>query len=342
MEETLKENGQESQTGKVPELILAPIRGISDAVYRQAFIRCFKGFDRAMAPFVQPRRGKPLRPGERRQLSMEANCGLSVTPQVLTNNAETLLSSLRELRDLGHEEVNWNLGCPHPTTAGRGKGAGLLPHPERIEAILAYVLPKAPVRISVKLRLGYRNPDDFQMVVEVLNRHPLSEVILHPRTAAQMYEGDIDLERAEQAFRLCLHRFVHSGDIRVPGDIVKARERLRGNPTAWMLGRGVLANPFLVAWIKGRLPPDAERRRTLLRTFHDELLEGYQTWLSGPGHLLNRMKQHWDFLAQAFADPHRIRLRIRRSHDLATYANAVTAAYDQPLATMHTNLECNP
>lgn len=200
-----------------PVLILAPIRGITDAVYRRVFAGCFGGFDRAVAPFLQVRQGHALRPGELRQLAAASNPTLKTIPQLLTTHAPTLIDALRELHGLGHTEVNWNLGCPAPMVAGRGRGAGLLPHPDRIAAILDQVLPNSPVRLSVKLRLGYQNPDEFPAVLEVLNRYPLCEVILHARTAAQMYGGAVDLARAGQALALCRHPFIYNGDITTPG-----------------------------------------------------------------------------------------------------------------------------
>ena len=43
----------------------------------------------------------------------------------------------KALHDLGYEEVNWNLGCPHKPVRKKQRGSGLLPHPERVDALLA-------------------------------------------------------------------------------------------------------------------------------------------------------------------------------------------------------------
>ena len=316
-----------------PNLILAPVRGITDAVYRRAFTCCFGGFDRAIAPFVQVRRGQALRSGERRQLLPENNRDLTVIPQILTNHASTFAAALCELHDLGYDEVNWNLGCPHPPVAGRGRGAGLLPDPERIATILDQVLNRCPVRLSVKLRLGYRDADEFLPVFEVLNRHSLAEVILHPRTAAQMYGGVVDLERAKQAAALCRHPFVYNGDITTSCDFCELRNQFPA-ATAWMIGRGALSNPFLPAGLKGVFLADVEACRRRLRDFHDQLLEGYRSWLSGPGHLLTKMKEQWAYLAFVFADSSHVLRRVRHSHNLETLVTAVDWAFDQPLASV--------
>ena len=310
------------------QFILAPVRGITDAVYREAFARCFGGFDRAVAPFLQLRQGQPLKAGELRQAALANNQALPVIPQVLTNHAPTFLAALQELQALGHAEVNWNLGCPYPMVAGRARGSGLLPQPERIEAILAEVMEKTPVRISVKMRLGYRNPDEFLAVLEVLNRYPLAEVILHARTASQMYGGEVDIVRAGQCFALCRHPFVYNGDITTPEGFLALRRQLPG-VSSWMIGRGALANPFLPALLKGDSLPSAEARHKQLRDFHDRLFEGYTQWLSGPGHLLDKMKEQWTYLSLSFANPKQVFNRIRHCRDLEAYTVAVEQAFVQ-------------
>lgn len=312
-------------------LILAPVRGITDAVYRDAFARCFGGFERAVAPFIQLKQGQALRPAELHQVAPEQNRGMRTIPQVLTNHAPTFAAALRELHAAGHAEVNWNLGCPHPTTAGRGRGAGLLPYPERIDTILAQVLENAPVRLSVKLRLGYHNPDDYIAVMSVLNRYPLAEVTLHARTADQMYAGAVDVDRARQALALCRHPFVYNGDIKDPNGFANLRQQLPG-AAGWMIGCGALANPFLPSVLKNLPLPGPDVRRQRLREFHDLLFEGHSQWLSGPGHLLDKMKEQWNYLALSFADPNHVISRIRHCHDVTTYAAAVARIFDQPLA----------
>jgi tRNA-dihydrouridine synthase len=321
-----------SEQAPPPALILAPIRGITDAVYRRVWAGCFSGFDRAVAPFVQVRQGHGLRPGELRQLSSAYNTTLKTIPQLLTTHPPTFTAILRELHDLGHTEVNWNLGCPAPMVAGRGRGAGLLPHPDRIAAILDQVLPSSPVRLSVKMRLGNQNADEFPAVIAVLNRYPLCEVILHARTAAQMYGGVVDLARAEQAAALCRHPFIYNGDIATPGGLHELRRRFPA-AAGWMLGRGALANPFLPAQLKGTPLPDADTRRRQLRQFHDRLQNSYAAWLSGPGHLQDKLLEQWSYLAHAFAEPRHLLTRLRHSQDLDAYADTVAWIFDQPLAS---------
>lgn len=311
-------------------LILAPIRGVTDVVYREAFAGCFGGFDGAVAPFVPLRQGHSLRPVELQQLAPDRNRGLPVCPQVLTNHPPTFSAALRELREAGHEEVNWNLGCPHPTVAGRGRGAGLLSDPNRIDAILADVLKDAPVRLSVKLRLGYHDPDEFVAVMEVLNRYPLARVILHARTADQMYDGAVDIGRAARALALCRHPFVFNGDITQAAGFSVLRRQLPGT-AAWMVGRGALGNPFLPAQLTGAPLLSPGLRRERLITFHGLLFDGYGRILSGARHQRDKMMEQWEYLSRVFADPPSVLARIRRS-SYSQYESVMDWVWGQPLA----------
>lgn len=322
-------NEQVASADKV-RLILAPIRGVTDVVYREAFAVCFGGFDAAVAPFVPLKQGHSLRPVELQQLALDRNRSLPALPQVLTNHPPTFSSALRELGKAGHQEVNWNLGCPHPVVAGRGRGAGLLADPNRVDAILAEVMPDAPVRLSVKMRLGYHDPDEFVAVMEVLNRYPLAAVMVHARTADQMYDGTVDMARASQALALCRHPFVFNGDITHVAEFSELRRKLPGT-AAWMVGRGALGNPFLPALLKGASPLSAAVRRGQLIKFHGLLFDGYGRLLSGARHQRDKMMEQWEYLSRAFADPEAVLARIRRS-SYSQYEATVDWVLGQPLA----------
>lgn len=314
-----------------PTLVLAPIRGITDCIYRTARAHWFPGFDRAIAPFAQIRQGRPLRPGELRQLAPENNRAMPVVPQLLTHQVDPFLRALREMSDLGYDEVNWNLGCPSPTVAGRGRGAGLLPHPERIDSILDAVLSRSTVRLSVKARLGRHDADEFALVLAVLNRYPLSEIILHPRTADQMYAGPPDIARTREALSTCRHPFVLSGGISTLEDFAALSKTLPQVGT-WMLGRGALSCPVLPARIKGASGVDTKTLRETLNGFHDELLARYGEWLSGAAHVLAKMKEHWVYLSACFAEPVDVLARVRRTRNPDEFEATVQWAFGQPLA----------
>jgi len=173
-------------TTSTPTLILAPMRGITTMHYRKAFVHHFQGLDIEMAPFISTVSAERINPKLLKDVLPENNSSLPLIPQVIGNKADDFVQMSIALHDLGYEEINWNLGCPHKPIRKKQRGSGLLPHPDTVDAILDQVCERSPCRISIKVRLGVSDPSELMQLVPVLNRYPLSEVIIHPRTAEQM------------------------------------------------------------------------------------------------------------------------------------------------------------
>ncbi|RJX25435.1 MAG: tRNA-dihydrouridine synthase family protein [Desulfurivibrio sp.] len=298
-----------------PTLVMAPLRGITEAAFRDLFVRFFPGFDRAVAPFISTFQGSRVKAAKLRDLLPENNPRLPVVPQILSKNAEHFMATSRLLAELGYTEVNWNLGCPYPMVANKMRGSGLLPFPDRIEAFLDQI-QALPLAISIKTRLGRRDAGEILALLPVFNKFPLKELIIHPRTGIQMYEGAVDLDAFARSAELCRHPLVYNGDITSLADYQRLAARF---PTvrSWMIGRGALADPFLPARIKQlALPADP---RATLAAFHEELLACYQDMLSGPSPVLGRLKGLWFYLAASFADGTKILKKIQKMKKLEPY-----------------------
>ncbi|MEJ5358483.1 MAG: tRNA-dihydrouridine synthase family protein [Desulfobacterales bacterium] len=295
------------------ELILAPLKGFTDSAFRNAFSAHFGGFDSAVAPFVTACPPERFEEAMLRDLAPGENRRLPVEPQILGASAEEFLFLHRQLADLGYRDVNWNLGCPFRPVMRKGRGAALLSQPERIERFLDRVMPQLSGRLSIKMRLGRNRPEEAFELVPILNRYPLRAVILHPRTARQMYAGPTDLAAFARFRELCRHPVVYNGEIRREEDALFLRDRLGAIP-AWMIGRGALQDPFLPARLKGRPIPAARERLERFWAFHDELTARYAACLGGdPLRLLNRMKGFWTYFSRLFAEADEIRRRVHHA-----------------------------
>lgn len=311
-----------------PLIVLAPLRGLTDAIFRRVYARHFTGVDLAVAPFVVAAGGR-ISDKLLADLLPAANRGMPVVPQILGNDPEAFLDMAFRLAEIGYGSVNWNLGCPFPMVAKKCRGSGMLPHPDRIEAFLERVMPDLPLALSIKTRLGRWDKGELLRLLPVFGRFPLDTVVIHPRTGTQMYEGAVDLE----AFSACLADIrvpvVYNGDIRCRADHRRLVKRFSG-VTGWMLGRGVIADPLLPARIRGlALPADPAG---VLRAFHHDLCEAYARRLSGPGHLLDRMKGFWRYLSGSFADREGVWRRVRRLRRFDDYDRTVARVFDaEPL-----------
>lgn len=310
-------------------ITMAPMRGFTDSVYRNAWAHHFRGIDDCMAPFVATQQEELISPKLLRDLLPESNRALPVIPQALGNNPRAFLTLAHRLQEMGYTELNWNLGCPYKMVAKKCKGSGLLCHPDRVDRFLDAVMPSAPVKISVKVRLGRHDVAESGPLLAVLNQYPLSEVIFHPRLGVQMYEGRPDLKAFAGCLRACRHPVVYNGDIWSAEDFTAILQRFPALEN-WMLGRGLLADPFLAETLRGA-EIGQEERNDRFQAFYGELAAGYRERLSGSSHMLARMKGWWDCFRLSFTEGDRFFKKIRKQQNLTRFEEEVRAFFaDSP------------
>jgi tRNA-dihydrouridine synthase len=307
-----------------PTLILAPLRGLTDATFRSVYSSYFSGFDYAVAPFISTYQGNTIKPSLLKDLLPENNRKLKIIPQILSKLPENFLNIAPMLADLGYGTVNWNLGCPYPMVAKKTRGSGLLPHPDKISHFLDKV-QQGPVSLSIKTRLGRKQPDEILELIPIFNQFPIADITIHPRTGIQMYKGKADLETFGVCLELSKHPVIYNGDINSINDFNMMAEKFPA-VSAWMIGRGALANPFLPGSIK-QLAPN-ENKMEILASFHDTLFQSYCEKLSGPGHILGRMKGIWFYLSHSFTHGRKILKKIQKSTRIEQYTYIVKSIWE--------------
>jgi tRNA-dihydrouridine synthase B len=304
-----------------PFIYLAPLKSITDSLFRRVFGAHFGGVDAAVAPFINPQRASSYPDKLVRDLLPERNREITVIPQILNNEPQGFSALARRLHELGYQEINWNLGCPARQVVKKQRGAGLLPHPDTVCRLLDTVLPELPGRLSIKMRVGLHDEAEAAALLPRLNDYPLSEIIIHPRLGDEFYRGLADPDRFARCMTLTGHRLCYNGDIRTMADYLRLAHRFTGI-NRWMIGRGLLADPFLAETIKGESTSAAPRKRRLA-AFHDDLYTGLEEQMSGPGHLLGRLKQIWCYFIGAFPDKQQYLKKITRAGSLDSYRRAV-------------------
>ena len=119
----------------------------------------------------------------------------------------------QQLRALGYEEINLNLGCPSGTVTAKGKGAGFLAHPKELDAFLDQIYSALDGPISVKTRLGMNDPSEFPALLEIYSRYPISELTIHPRVRKDFYKHPARIEEFAAALEQYQNPVCYNGDI---------------------------------------------------------------------------------------------------------------------------------
>jgi tRNA-dihydrouridine synthase len=300
----------------------SPLQGFTDFRFRNAFQQFFGGIDQYIAPYIRLNGNQEIKPGNQRDILHANNHSLNLIPQIITKDADEFLLVANYVQNLGYTQLNWNLGCPYPMIAKRGMGSGLLNMPEKIDEILTRVCAGTDIQISVKMRLGYESPQEIFHVLPVLERHRLANITIHPRIGKQLYKGEVDLKAFEECLGQTSHKIIYNGDITSVQSFREMKERFPAI-AHWMIGRGLIADPFLPAMIKADNPVYPENRYEVFNSFHDALFSSYEEALSGPKHLLMKMYSFWEYFIQSFPLSTKSLKKIKKAQSLSVYREVV-------------------
>jgi tRNA-dihydrouridine synthase len=306
----------------MPTIYSSPLQGFTDFRFRNAFQRFFGGIDKYIAPYIRVNGNLEIKPGNERDILPANNSSLNLIPQTITKDADEFLFVAKHVQTLGYTELNWNLGCPYPMIAKRGMGSGLLSRPDTINEILTRVSAETDIKVSVKMRLGYESSQEIFHVLPVLERYRLANITIHPRIGKQLYRGEVDLNAFEECLGQTSHKVFYNGDIT---SVHRFREMKERFPTInnWMIGRGMIADPFLPAMIKADNPFYPENRYEVFSSFHDALFSSYEEALSGQKHLLMKMYSFWEFFIQSFPLSPKGLKQIKKAQSLSVYREVV-------------------
>lgn len=300
----------------------APMEGLTGYIYRNAHHTFFNNVDKYFSPFIVPQQNESFKTRDLKDISPENNQGLVLIPQLLTNNAKDFIHTSKKLKLLGYDEINLNLGCPSGTVVSKNKGSGFLSKKEELNLFLEEIFSQSVTKISVKTRIGKDQPDEFYDLIEIFNKYPMEELIIHPRIQKDFYKNKPNLKVFKDALNVSKNPVCYNGDIFT---IKEYKEFSADFPSVdtLMLGRGLLANPGLISDITNNIKID----KKLLKEFHDKVYEDYQGVLFGDKNVLYKMKELWFYLIQVFSDNAKYAKKIRKSERLYDYDEAVSSLF---------------
>ena len=300
----------------------APMEGLTGYIYRNAHQAFFKSIDKYFSPFIFANQGDRFKTRELKDISPENNQGIVLIPQLLSNNANDFVHTAKKLKSLGYHEINLNLGCPSGTVVAKGRGSGFLARREDLDNFLADIFARAETRISIKTRIGKDRPDEWHALMEIFNKYPIEELIIHPRIQKDFYKNKPDLKIFRDALHTSKNPVCYNGDIFSASDF-RAFSAAFPAVNTIMLGRGLITNPGLVSEIKS----GAELDKSLLKDFHDKIYEDYKSVLSGERNVLYKMKEIWVYMVLVFTDHEKYAKRILKSDRLRDYEEAVASLF---------------
>ena len=297
----------------------APMEGITGRHFRLAHHRWFGGIDRYYAPFLSPTQTHKFSVKEWQDVLPENNEGLHVVPQLLTRSADDFLWAAGELAAAGYRKVNLNLGCPSGTVVTKGKGSGFLGRPQELEVFLDKIFSACPLQISIKTRLGLTSPEEFPPLLELFQRYPLQELILHPRVQQDFYRRPARRDAFASFLPYCSVPVCYNGDL-ATADQCAEFQRQFSTVNTLMLGRGLIGDPALARKAAGG--PGADQ--AALCAFHAQLYEAYCTAFASRRNAMMRMKEVWFYLIGLFENSEKAAKALRKTSDPDSFERQVS------------------
>ena len=292
----------------------APLEGITGFIYRNTYEKNFGVISKYFSPFITTNQHFRIQNREKKDILPENNKGIYLVPQILTNNAEQFQDMANKLSDLGYKEINLNLGCPSKTVVTKKKGSGFLAYPEELNEFLDEIFyRRVDMEISVKTRIGMEKPEEFMRILQIYNKYPLKELIIHPRLQSDYYKNHPNMEVFKESIELAKVPLCYNGDLFTVEDIENFKKEY---PTVEniMLGRGILKVPTLMRELSGEA-----RDLKQWYEFLAELCEEYEKELSGDTNVLYKMKEHWYYLCQSLPNSEKAEKAMKKTRNLEDY-----------------------
>ena len=300
----------------------APLQGYTDAAYRRFHNHVYGDcIDFYYTPFIHLHNGEP-RHRDIRDIEPGNNQGINIVPQIICRDANEFHTLVNAVIATSHTHIDINMGCPFPPQSRKGRGSGLLVHPDAVSEIATAIDQYPQLTFSIKMRLGLDNPQQAIDLLPIFNQARLTHITMHPRIGTQQYKGTVDMQSFARFMAKCEKPVIYNGDITTPEQIDIITEQYP-NLHGIMIGRGLLARPSLALEYKQGITLGQEEQIERVLELHTLLYEHYNAVLQGDAQLLTKIKTFWDHLELLIG--HKPHKAIKKATSIAKYNAAVQA-----------------
>ena len=264
-----------------PFLILAPMEGVTDVVFRQVIANAgrpdlfFTEFTNVSSYASEKGRANAL---ERFQT---APTDSPIIAQIWGKTPDHFSECAQALASLGFSGIDLNFGCPDKHVNKAGGGAAMIKTPELAVECYRNAVNSTNLPVSIKTRLGWNQPEEYQeWLSTLLAEHPAA-LTVHLRTKKEMSKVPAHYELIPEIIKL-RNDISPQTKLIINGDILNRAEALKLHQKfpevdGFMIGRGVFQNPYcftdhtptreeLIELLKLHLDLYEERINQVLRT----------------------------------------------------------------------------
>lgn len=282
-----------------PILALAPMQDVTDLPFWR-LVAAYGGADLYFTEYFRVTAG--YRP-ERKILRsiLENPTGQPAIAQLIGNDPPWMARTAAELALHPVAGIDLNLGCPAPVVYRKCAGGGLLRDPARIDSLLATLRGAISIPFTVKTRLGFSDPSEFESLIPVFAKHQLNLLTIHGRTVTERYGPVVHYQPIAEAVRRLPFPILANGNV---SSAASARRILaETGARGLMIGRAAIRNP----WLFSQIRDDLAGRPVRIPAGHDVLRYIHQLYeaVCSPGvpevSQIQKMKKYMNFIGEGIA-----------------------------------------
>ncbi|MEO8189656.1 MAG: tRNA dihydrouridine synthase DusB [Acidobacteriota bacterium] len=309
-----------------PPLVLAPMAGITDHVYR-LMLRRIGGVGLVTMEFIS---SEAITRGNARQMRKlifsDEERPLSI--QIYGSDAVRMAAAADIVQELSPDVCDINMGCPANKVLKGCSGAALMGDLPLARDIVRQVKRRLTIPLTVKFRLGLDTGRiNFLDLGRMCEDEGVAAVAMHARTARQMYTGRADRDRIAELKAHLSIPVVGNGDVDSPADAVEMFRQTGCD--AVMIGRATMKNPWIFRQaadlLAGREPREAtldERRDLMLGHF-----TAIEAMSFEPKEALHKLRTMTGWYTHGLPNGRALRVRISGLETPQDFRDAVQAFF---------------
>ena len=229
-------------------VVLAPMEDVTDIAFR---LKCKKfGASMVYTEFVSSEALIRSVNSTMRKLTISDE-ERPVAIQIYGREKDAIVEAAKIVEQAKPDVIDINFGCPVKKVAGKGAGAGMLQHPDKMLEITKAVVDAVNLPVTVKTRLGWDSEHKIIVdLAEQLQACGIKALTIHGRTRAQMYTGEADwtlIGEVKNNPRMHIP-IIGNGDVTTPERAKECFDKY--GVDAVMIGRATFGNPWIFKEIR--------------------------------------------------------------------------------------------
>lgn len=229
-------------------VVLAPMEDVTDIAFR---LKCKKfGASMVYTEFVSSEALIRSVNSTMRKLTISDE-ERPVAIQIYGREKDAIVEAAKIVEQAKPDVIDINFGCPVKKVAGKGAGAGMLQHPDKMLEITKAVVYAVNLPVTVKTRLGWDSEHKIIVnLAEQLQDCGIKALTIHGRTRAQMYTGEADwtlIGEVKNNPRMHIP-IIGNGDVTTPERAKECFDKY--GVDAVMIGRATFGNPWIFKEIR--------------------------------------------------------------------------------------------